>query len=364
MTDIGTGRGAVLDIGALLADRMLTITGADDVHACAPRVSRAAGGLVITGDKKPVQLTALASVFPGLPLFREPVAPSQYTATAAAPFDLSDPGELFGLTLDQVLDGQRAGGASGAITPTGFIPPGDADPMKAAVEAANLLDREDAVLWMPCHYRWACEPGVAQLIAIARRSRHPVALSLSDPKNPLDHKGVPLGLRRVVAEVPGLIPWRIDLAGIDALAHGARATAIGILPSTRHITEPGTRGYASKPGEKAPHIFLTDMLRFVRADRMRDDWFASTPAPTCDCAVCAGQPVDRFDRTDRSRLAGHLHNVVELTDLHARLLQAGQSRRLWWRDRLDDARAAHQELEGRVSTRVQFPAVLDVWSKN
>jgi hypothetical protein len=54
---------------------------------------------------------------------RSLVAPTQYTATAEAPFDLSVPDTLFGLNLNEILDGQRAGGATGAITPTGYILP-------------------------------------------------------------------------------------------------------------------------------------------------------------------------------------------------------------------------------------------------
>ena len=362
--DIGSGSGSVLDLGALLADRMLTIAGADDIRDCASRVSSSTGGLVVTGDKQPVGLPGLAASYPGLPLFREPVAPSQYTATTEAPFDLSAPDELFGLDLNEVLDGQRAGGATGAITPTGYIPAGAADTMKTVVEVANSLDRTDVLVWLPCHWTWAREPQVTQLIAIARRSRHPIALSLANPTDPLDNKGVPAGLRRAIAEVPRLVPWRIDLAGIDALVQGATATAIGLLPSTRHITEPGKSGFASKPGEKAPHIFMSDLLRFVKTSRMRDDWFASIPAPDCDCAICNGQPIDRFDGSNGSRLLGHLHNVVRLTELHTELLDSGPTRQTWWRERLQDAQAAHQALEGRVSTKVKFPDVLDFWSKN
>jgi hypothetical protein len=357
-------RDSVLDIGTLLTDRMLTIARAGDITACGRHVNVLTGGLVISGDKQPVSLHSLAGAYPGLPLLREPAAPMVHVATATDPFHLSVPGELFALTLSGVLDGQRASGASGALTPTGFIGP-DAEPaMIAAVTAANRLERDDVLVWLPCHWRWVTEPRLTRLIAVARTSRHPVALSLSDPMNPLEHPEVPLGLRRAVAEIPRLVLWRVDLAGIDALAHGATAAAIGIVPSLRHLTEPGSTGFASTPGQRSPHVFLPDLLRFVRAHKMQDDWYASIPAPTCPCPICAGAAVDRFDGTSASRLLGHLHNVVQLTYLHSDLLGSGRGRRQWWHERLDDARTAHHHLAGLVSTPVPFPKVLNIWSKN
>ncbi len=375
MTDSMTGTGrfgdqenvwrtAVLGVGALLTDRMLTVAGGDIASACAAHIDPAVGGLVITGDKTSVALTALAHAYPALPLFREPVSASRHCATADAPFDVCDAGQLFALSLDDILDGQRAGGAHAAMTPTGFMSAGAEAAMKSAVETANLLDRDDTILWLPCHYEWGREPGVSRFIAIAGRSRHPIAWSLAAGQDPLAYAGVAQGVRRAVAAVPGVTLWRTDLAGIDALAHGAACAAIGVLPSTRHLTEPGVGGRAGKPGQRTPHILLSDLLRFVRADRMRDDWFASSPAPTCACTICAGQALDRFDGTERSRLDGHLHNLIALSDLHAQLLQANGSRTRWWHDRLDDARVAHQTLAGAVGTMVAFPRVLDRWSNH
>jgi hypothetical protein len=395
VTNIGMPGTRVLDVESLLRDRLLTVANAADAQACASSVDTATGGLVISGAKSPtststdrrairsagrkpahraapgsgsrrVTFSTLAAAFPGMPLFREPSSAATHLATAAQPFLLGEPDALVPLTLSEILDNQIAGGASGALTPTGFIPAGDADAMKAAVHIANGLDRRDTLLWMPAWYTWAREPDVSQFIAIARRSAHPIALTLGDAGDPLKHPGVPEGLRRIVAEVPRLVVWRTDLAGIDGLVHGALAAAVGVTAGLRHTTEPGKNGFSPNPADRTPRVLLDHMLRFVTARKMQEEWFASTPAPSCDCDVCGGHQLDRFTSVPADHIEAYRHNIVRLTAMHTDLLACGTSglaRKDWWREWLEDARAAHTELEGQISSKVPFPAVLESWSR-
>jgi hypothetical protein len=351
----------VADVGSLMADRLLTISGSE-AAAAAPLMDPARGGLVLVG-KKPAPLAQLTAAYPEVLLMREPTS-ARTVATPEAPFDLPpDDGLLAAPDLSGILDGQREAGAAAAITPTRYFPSDSGAAMEAAVRVANSLYRRDMLLWIPCEWKWAGEARVARLIAILRRSRHPVALSLADRQDPLAHKGVPAGLRRIAQQVDGLVLWRTDLAGIDAMVHGASAMAVGVLPSQRHLTEAGGAAFAARPDDKTPHVFVRHLLRYVQARKMQERWFASIPAPVCECRICSGRPLDRFTGSPEDRTAAHLHNVAELMTLHGELLASGIARRSWWREQLDDARAAHQALAGRTSTDVPFPPTLNSWAK-
>jgi hypothetical protein len=263
--------------------------------------------------------------------------------------------------LGDVLDAQREAGAALAVTPTGYIDTADSDAAKAVVEVANHLDRDDVLLLLPCHWTWAREPNVSQLVAIAGRSKHPVAIALADDGDPLAHTGVPNGIRRLASETPWMMPWRTDLAAFDAFAHGARAAAVGLLPSQRHAVKPGQRGRAIDPSNRTPNVLVPELLRYVRARYMHDEWFASARPWTCSCPICRGRAVDRFSGSDADRLQAHIHNLVGLGAMHLDMRSGGPSAALWWKDRLHDARIAHERLEAHTSTKAKMPPVLEAW---
>lgn len=346
-----------------LAGRMLAVASAEAL-ATAPFVDPQTSGLIVTGAEACTAVRELRSQHPDLTLLVEPASIKQY-ASAERPFILDDTDALFPLQLTDVLDGQLTCGASVAVLPAGVIDAGDAAAAKAVVRGANAIDRDDVVLPLFLHYRWVADQDVSQLIAIARRSRHPVAIALVDSTgDPLSHPGVAAGYRRIFTEVPNAMPWRADLGAFDALAHGAFAAAIGQLPSLRRVAAPGKTSMASRPGEHYPHILVPQLARYSRSNHMQTAWFANADPYCCPCPHCQGRAIDRFNASPEQRLQGHLHNLDRVAALHNEIAGHGQDRvKTWWRSRLQQAEWEHQELRGRTGVDVDLPPVVSTWIK-
>lgn len=318
---------------------------------------------MVAGNKAVSMVKNLRRAHRDLLLLIEPASHAGEVATEEAPFILPpSEGELFSVSLDEVLDGQRSNGADIAITPTGYIRPQDSDALKAVIREGNALQRNDVVILMPVHYTWLLKDELLQIIAVIKMSRHPVALALGDQQDPLDHKGVPAGLRLLVREAPNTILWRTDLAAFDALAHGAFAAAVGVLPSLRHVVEPGERGFSPNPGDRTPRVLVGQLLRYVKASRMQQEWFASAEPWTCGCPACEGGAIDRFEGNTDDKSAAHLHNLLMINTLHEELLKIGHTgRRLWWMDQLVEAKIQHEVLSSHTGRIVKLPNVLEKW---
>ncbi|HEV7566680.1 MAG TPA: hypothetical protein VGO31_12050 [Microbacteriaceae bacterium] len=344
-------------------DMRVLVVASSEAAAMAPHIDVNVSGLVVAGADALSTVRGLRHVYPDLLLMAEPVAPKEYVATEDHPFMLDLSG-IFPQTLDDVLAGQAHAGASVMVTPTGFIDAGNSDALKAAVEQANLVERDDIVVLLPLHFRWSADPDVKQLIAVAKRSKHPVAIALGDRGNPLANKGVPAGYQQLFTAVPWAMPWRTDLAGFDALANGAKAAVIGQLPSLRRFDLPGKTGFAQRPGEKVPHILLPEQLRYSRTSFMQESWFASVQPYTCECRICDGRAVDRFGGSPEHRLEGHLHNLVAISEMRREIGDLDEAeRKQWWLGRLRRADHAHHTLASYTSTKVDLPADIKEWTR-
>lgn len=345
-----------------LATRVLVLA-SSEAEATAPFVDEHTGGLIVTGAEAMTTVGRLRPHYPRLTLLIEPDSVKEF-ATAERPFVFDqDPQALVPQELDEVLDGQIAAGASVAVFPAGVIDAGDSAAAKAVVRAANEVDRGDAILPLFLNYRWAIEPAVTQLVAIAKRSRHPVAVALVDSNSdPLNHAGAPAGYRRIFAEVSQAMPWRADLGGFDALAHGAFAAAIGQLPSLRRVAVPGSTPHASRPGENYPHILVPQLVRYSRSNHMQQAWFASAEPYTCLCQHCRGRAIDRFNGSPEERLEGHLHNLDRLSDWRSQIDGFSTEQiNAWWKARLSDAEYEHEALKGYTGVTVDMLDVVKTW---
>jgi len=344
-----------------LRDKVLTVTGGDAAHV-APLVDTATGGLVLTGAHANHAVRELRKMHPNLLLLAEPDAATRYVATASNPFLLNQDG-LFSETLTGVLEGQRLSGADLTVTPTGFIEAGDYAALKAAVEAANNVDRDDLVALLPVSYHWMADPHVRQLIAVATRSRHMVAIALGDSGgDPLSHRGVAAGYHRFFSEVPLAMAWRTDIAGFAAMAAGAASAAIGELPSLRRLAPPRHQSMSSDKRDQTPHVLIAELLRYSRTSVMQINWFASVNPYPCDCSFCIGRAVDRFSGSAEDRLAAHLHNTAVVTELATGITSlAAVARAGWWEAKVRGATYAHDRLASYTSVSVDMPANLKAW---
>ncbi|MEH3089292.1 MAG: hypothetical protein PGN24_06715 [Microbacterium arborescens] len=358
---IGTvPRPADTEAARRLGTRVLVLASAE-AEATAPYVDPTVSGLIVTGANAHRTVRTLRRQYPDLMMLVEPTSTAVW-ATKEAPFVLETSG-LFEEKLGDVLDAQLQVGASVAVTPTAVFQAGDSEAMKAALKQANDLDRDDFVFLLPVHYRWLDESNIKQLIAIVTRSRHPVAIALADSSaNPLAHKGAIPSYRRLFEAAPWAMPWRADLAAFDALAHGARAAAIGQLPSLRRLAFPDKGGFSSDKSDMSPHVLLANLLRYRRSSKMQQEWYASAQADTCSCQHCGGRDIDRFNGSDEQRLQAHLHNLHETTTMRREIdgLTTEQIA-AWWKRRLLDVEYERQALKGRIGADVKTTPDVEEW---
>ena len=268
--------------------------------------------------------------------------------------------------LEQLVAGQFAARAHIGVIPGRVIRAEDSDSLKALFDLSNTLDRDDVIVRAAVAYPWLRRPNVGQLMDLLAGSRHPVALSPADKQDPLDNKEVPEGLRKVTDALRGkVIIWKTDLAGIDALARGALATAIGVVSTLRHSSPPGGFGQKIDKTDRTPQIFLPKLLRYVRASHMHNEWFPSVKPWTCPCGACNGRPVDRFTGSTPDLREAAAHNAIAITALHREIVAlAAGHRPVLWREKLEGAQAAHTELSVYINRKVPFPPVLQYWLDN
>lgn len=339
-----------VDAAVLLKDRVLLL-GTDDARILAVDVDDSIGGIVAVGLSARETIRGLEQVMPDMVLIEQPSTHVDCVATPDAPFPFAavdtDQNYLFAdeRTLADYLDAQIGDGASLAMFPTGFIRAGDHATMTAIIKTANSLVRSDAILHLPLSYKWLSSAADrTKLIAAAKRSKHPVAISMAHRSDPASQAGVVAGTHALLAETDNVALWHADLGALDALVHGALCAAVGTSSTYRHIVEPGERAFSpSKGADKTPNVLLHEPLRYKRAQAMTRDWFANGGEPTCTCAVCRGRPLNRFGESEAGVREAHRHNLHQLTALHRELL-AARHRDLWWAERLADVQVAHERL--------------------
>lgn len=334
---------------SVLTNRVLHLGVGDDVRRLAGDIDPAISGVVIVGEHAADAARNLRAGYPDLVVIQQPAIFKSRTATAQSPFPFAaDPaGEqmLFALeqSLDSYLDAQRSNGASVAVLPTGFLPPGAHRALSAAVKTANALDRDDVVLHLPLSYKWfAAAADRTKLINSVRRSRHPVAISLAHRSDPASQTGVVVGIHELLDATGAKVSlWHCDLGVLDALAHGALGGAVGVTSTNRHIVDPGETAHSPLVHDRTPNVLIPAHQRYSKSEHMARNWYGNGGDPTCRCPTCHGRSITRFTATDADKLDAHRHNLALITATQRRLLESS-NRRLAWAEILADAVAAHQ----------------------
>jgi hypothetical protein len=360
-----------VSVRQLLQDRCLTVASHDDAFAVSRHLDAGCGGIVFSSTRGISKGHTIRNMFPGLVVAEDAREreKEERPATPEVPIAIPDSsGTLLAMlnaeqALEQLIAGQIDKGANIAVVPGRVIRAEDSESLMALLTLSNTLDRDDVILRVPAASPWFRRQNYSQLIDLLSQSRHPVALSPADKGDPMKNKGVPEGFRMVIDALNGrVIPWKTDLAGIDALARGALATAIGVVPTLRHSSPPGGFGQRIDKADNAPRIFVSSLLRYVRVSYMRDEWFASSKPWTCDCSACHGRPIDRFTESPGDKREAAVHNAIAMTALHKELAgKAGEHRRALWHEKLEGARAAHEALSAHINRKVTFDTVLQYW---
>jgi hypothetical protein len=328
---------------AWLAHKALVYLRPEKIPAVWPHIDAACSGMVLAGAGTARALRILQAASVTFPVLTDPEGYKDHTASCEAPFRLPPADGMFSVTLGAALDAQLQAGAVAALTPTGYIKAAETDVLKAAVSEFAGLGRKDSIFLAPLDVSLLGRGYFDQTVAILAELQGPVALVIGSQGNPLDHsKDIIPNLRRLALRVP-LIPLRTDFNGLDLLAHGAVAAAIGTGGSVRHAVDPAEKGQAFNPGP-APSVRWPQLLTFFKGSSIAE-LFGARPrqAPSCSCAPCRGRRLTRFLSLGQQNEA-IAHGVATWSPMAARLLSAPsvRDRAELWKAWCEDAVAGHQ----------------------
>jgi hypothetical protein len=327
--------------GAVLADRVLVYSQPGKVAAVLPYADRARGGLILADADPGRALQPALDAGAQLPLLNDPIGYRKARATVAQPFVLPASG-LVTVTLAEVLDRQLRAGAAAALSPTGYIPAGGTDVLRAAVRQFGQLGRADAIFTAPLDISLLGPSYYSTTAAILADLAAPVAIILGAQGDPLTQsKHIVPNLRDLAARVP-LIPIRTDFNGLDLVGHGAIAAAIGTGGSVRHTVDPAEKDRAFSR-DRSPSVLWPELVSFLKGSKI-NELFGARPAlaPRCDCAACGGRRLNRFLRREHQNEAIG-HGVAVWTRWVADLLDAPtiRDRAQYWQNLCAAAVAHH-----------------------
>ena len=183
-----------------LRDRCLTVASPDNAIALVQHLDPKYGGIVFSSTGGISRGNAVKQMFPGLVIAADhrERGKEEKSATPEEPIALPYLGGLFedlapGDALDQFIEDQFHAGAHVGVIPGRVIHAEDSESLTAVVERANAVDRDDVIIRIPVNHTWFLQQNVRQLNGILGHSRHPIALSPADKRDPMGNKGVPRG---------------------------------------------------------------------------------------------------------------------------------------------------------------------------
>jgi hypothetical protein len=353
----GTGQRLTTSATAAVAGRIFLLDNPKFIHQVPPFLAADRSGMVLCGKGSNAKVDAISRQSTN-PLFSDPAAYNQ-VATTDEPFALPKcDGALFGSDLNAILQGQRQCHATAAITPSRYVQAGDSAAFKALVRHARAIERDDVIIAVPVALPWLTQKQyLPQLIAGLQRIPHPKAIMLGAQKNPFDVAAATTNFRHLLAETTNVGLWRTDVpSAFDCLAHGGTFAAIGAGGSLRHLIPADEKPDAHNPMAHTPAVLLPSMLRYTRG-RIIAQKYANTPAPRCDCPVCDGASLDRFDSlSGEVRAIAHAHNAAVWTGWLSDLFNhtTDTARQQWWRGFCRAAVDAHEQENARLRQKDAF----------
>lgn len=346
-------------------------------HAPLNRVSTATSGVVFSGKRARSHLETFAKLHgDGCPTVLDPSAYEYYIATPEEPFSRKDPDLFSGDGLEDTLERLLESSASLVLAPTGFLR-ANAEGLRALQEAARRVDSLDTsrvVLALPLEAKWlAGDP--EPLVKSLRQVRTPKALILGAEGNPVNSVDKAKALRRLVSQCPDTALLRTDLAGVDAMVHGASFASIGDTSSVRYTPLPWKDAWSNRPGDTSPHVLSPHLLDYFKGSRLAE--YPGQELLRCSCAFCARWAAERH-RHEPGRLLSDFHDRADTADAHAHNMAVWSG--LWaylardgslalarqrWERLCSDAVDSYEEFNEVIATRAKRfkrSSVLGYWA--
>jgi hypothetical protein len=365
--------GAPAGPAAALADRVLVYLRPDKAGTVLPYLSTSRSGMIFSGANPEAAMAVLQEAGAGFPRLIDPAGYESYTATAHAPFRLPA-GGLYQPTLAEVLDRQLALGVTAALTPTGYIPAGGTDVLRAAARQFRQLGRDDAIFVAPLDISLLDKPYFPRTRAILADLGRPVALVLGRQFDPLGQSSTIIPNLRTLAAGVQLMPVRTDFNALDLLAHGAFAGAIGTGGKLRHTVDPTERPMSyrppkGQPPDQSPSVLVPELACWLRGSKI-SNLFGARPtlAPRCDCRRCDSRRLTGFLRREHQDHA-IAHAVAVWSRWAADMLDQDtmRGRAEYWRNLCRDAVRAHEVISQQLgldpSEYLEPQEPLTVWAE-
>jgi hypothetical protein len=210
------------------------------------------------------------------------------------------------------------------LTATRYLngdPTGEAA-LREAVARVNATSDPALILAVPVDVRWLDELQDS-LVSLLRRTRLPKALILGHTGNPVKHADRARKLRQVISSCPETALLRTDLAGVDAMVHGAVFAAIGDFASVRHTVPPDKRG-GGNSSDSSPNVLYRPLLDYFRGSTLMR--YLGENARDCTCPACARWADDHHRMSGGRALTGFV-DPADTRDAHAHNM--AQWSRLW-----------------------------------
>ena len=359
-TTAATGENAVFTNLDQLRDAILVYAGGAPTDDDLAWVATRADGLVMRATHAPLVRRLRRKHGYNRPVLLDPAC------YAAKPEDRRAGANRLFSHEDYWLDQQREHRVAAYLSPSPYIPAGDVKQLRRVLDAGREFctaaqHGTPAVAFtvVAADRRWLSDLAPT-FAAVLSRAETPIALILADREDPLGSRASVEGLVRVLACHPHVALLRTDAAAFGALAHGAVAAAIGTITTLRHLVPPGSPGFAPIR-DKTARVLVGPLLQYIAgstlAEYKRDDGLLD-----CDCEVCGGASLRRFEDEDLL-LEAHRHNVATCRRV-ADVLRAQPPRRrpTAWAAMCSSALVMSERLEEQTEYPVDQPMSLRAWA--
>jgi hypothetical protein len=322
------------------------------------------------GARPPAHAPLVAGLTDGVVLQTPGASETWQALRVEHPFILQHNGKsavptLWGEEYDWLL---RQAGAEVLTNPVRYVPLGDADGLRHAVTAvadfAGIAAKEDpsrpVMGLFAVSANWLKVQADRSVLADALRSvEAPVGLMLGgNPRDPLDDQRIVDGLVKVIHAVPHFSLLRSDHGALGAIAFGAAAASVGLTTGARHFVGPDEYGRRDLD-DPTPRVFIEPLLAWWKGSKIA--LIDGDPLLTCDCGVCAGGSLARF-QDEALEPEADRHSVTAWSTMAQHLLQlpkAGQEDE--WLHICRTAYANLAALEDRVGSPQPAPRQLKAW---